>query len=588
MTTATPPSAAQQVGIPDDDRYDLGVFAVLRVVAGRWWIVAIVLALSLSTTIRRVNATVPMYESSSKVLISEASADVVIGIAGYEAVDPVRTMDTQIVTAQTHPVWQGVWDRLGVEDSSKIARLEVDKEGVSDVMVIKVQSTDPNVAVKAATAFAESYVAFRKLQIADYFQTLAESLSSRAALYGDQVNQLSLQIAEMSGRSADVEFFRLLASAASPNSALNAEQLINGGGDNPELTRLIAERESVLSLQLQLETRADEVNFGASAQSAGPSILGETEPATGPLGASSTRQIIVAVISGVAGGIALAFSVDFLDDKLRRRDEVEKELHGIPVLGASPPDRSLSRRTNAVATLHRPVSATADAYRSIRSAIQARSMTTPVQTVLVTSPDRREGKTTAAAELGVIMARGGKNVVLVDANLRRPRLHRRLGIAQEPGLSSVLAGEHALSTGMVELPLSGSAGRLRVLPAGPLTDGLTHVLDGHRTVEVLRAIQADADLVIIDAPHLNRIADAQVMSSNVDAVLVVVRKKITKRRRLGAALDVLSKSGVPVVWTLLNGFGTRDLKAARRAARRTGDELKVPTTGGRSRVRALR
>lgn len=577
---------APATGIPDDDRYDLGVFAVLRVVAQRWWLVLIVLGLSLGTTVRRVNATVPMYEASAQVLISEATADVVIGIAGYEAVDPIRTMDTQIVTAQTAPVWQGVWDRLGLEESQKIARLDVDKEGVADVMVITVTSPDPRTAEAAAGAFADSYVEFRKRQISDYFLTLSESLKSRAALYTDEVNQLDLQIAELSGREADAEFFRVLASAASPNAALNAEQLLGGSEDNPELARLFAERESLLGLQQQLSSRSDEVSFEASAQGAGPSLLGETNRATGPLGASTMRQLIVAIISGVAGGLALAFAVDYLDDRLRRRDIVEKELQGIPVLGATPADRTLSRRASAVATLHRPVSATADAYRSIRAAIQARSMTTPVQTLLVTSPDRREGKTTVTAELGVIMARGGKNVVLVDANLRRPRLHKRMGIAQEPGLSSVLTGEQALSAGLVELPLSGSAGRLRVLPAGPLNDGLTHVLDGHRTIEVLRALQADADLVLIDAPHLNSIADAQVLSGSVDGVIVVVRRKTTKRRRLGAALDVLATGGVPVVWTVLNGFGSRDLAAARRAARRTGSvSPRVPTL---NRTKAMR
>ena len=76
-------------------------------------------------------------------------------------------------------------------------------------------------------------------------------------------------------------------------------------------------------------------------------------------------------------------------------------------------------------------------------------------------------------------------------------------------------------------------------------------------------------MVIIDAPHLNSIADAQVLSGIVDGVLVVIRRGVTKRRRLGAALDRLDKSGVPVVWTVLNGFASRDLAATRRTSRRT-------------------
>ncbi len=557
------------IGVPDDDRYDLGILVVLRIVAQRWWVVGLVLLLSLGMSVRRMAATVPMYEASAQVQITEASADVVIGIAGYEAVDPVRTIDTQIITAQTSPVWQGVWDRLGLEASSQIARLSVNKEGVADVIKISVQSPNPAVAEAAAGAFADSYVEFRKLQISEFYLNIGQTLQSRAALYNDQVSRLDSRIAEVAGAELDEEFYRLLASAASPNSALQADVLIAGESPDPELAQLLAERESVLGLQLQLQTRADEIGYEAGIKNAGPSVLGTTSAASGPLGTSVARQLTVAVLTGLAAGLALAFAVDYLDDTLRRRETVDRELVGVAVLGATPRDRSLRSRYNAVSTLHRPLSATSDAFRSIRTAMVAQSLAHPVQTLLVTSPDRREGKTTVAAELAAVMARSGRNVVLIDANLRRPAMHRRCGIGQDPGLSSVLSGEHSVSACLSELALRGSAGRLRVLPAGPVTASGAAALDGHRIVEVLRAVQADADVVIIDAPHLNSIADAQVLSGIVDGVLVVIRRGVTKRRRLGAALDRLDKSGVPVVWTVLNGFASRDLAATRRSSRRT-------------------
>ncbi|NOX31892.1 MAG: hypothetical protein GXP35_17885 [Actinobacteria bacterium] len=573
--------STRPIGFSDDDRYDLGILAVLRVVAQRWWVIAIVLVLSMGMTVRRVNATSDMYAASAQVVITEASADVVIGIAGYEAVDPVRTIDTQIITAQTAAVWQGVWDRLGPAQSEQISKLVVTKEGVADVIKITVESANPRVAEQAASAFASSYVEFRKLQIGEFYTLIAGTLASRAALYNDQGRQLDVRIAELTGRELDEQFYRLLASVASPNSALEADVLLAGESADPELAQLLAERESVLGLQSELQTRADEIGYEASILNAGPSILGETSRAAGPLGTTPLRQMIVAAITGFSAGLALAFAVDYLDDRLRRRDVIEREIVAVrvPVLGATPMDRFVRSRRAGVVTLHKPVSATADAFRSIRSAFLALSLATPVQTLLVTSPDRNEGKTTVASELAAVVARGGRNVVLIDANLRRPRVHRRFDIGQEPGLSSVLAGNQALSACLVELPLPGSSGRLRVLPCGPLTDGITQVLDGSRLVEVLRAVQADADLVVIDAPHLNSISDAQVISGIVDGVVVVVRRGVTKRRRLGMALDVLDKSRVPVIWTVLNGFGSRDLGAARLASRRTAKvPLRVPRT----------
>lgn len=561
--------SAPGAGIPEDDRYDLGALVLLRIIWQRWWIIAIILALSLGMAVRRVNAVVPMYSASATVEITEAQKDWVFGVAGVKSVDPVRTIENEKKKVNSTPVWRSVHEQLGLEASQQISRLTVESVGVADLIEITVQSPNPDVAVIAADAFATSYIAFRKAQVSTQLNTLAEFLTERSAFYYDQVAQLDVLISERTGNQLDLEFYRVLASAASPNTALNADAALGGDELDGELARLLADREAALSLATELEKRADEVNLESSITGTGPSMLGEVGNIQGPLGTSTMRQLIVAAVAGVAAGLAMAFAVDYLDDKLRARDTVERELVGVPVLGATPHDRGLAGRTGAIATLTRPVSATADAYRSIRAAFIARSESTPVQTVLVTSPDPREGKTTVAAELAVVMARSGRDVVVIDGNLRRPRLHRRFNVAQEPGFSSVLAGDKPLSSALVAVPLAGTAGRLRVLPAGPLRDGVTAVLDGRRTIDVLRAVQADADLVIIDAPHVLSISDAQVLAGMVDAAIVVARKKVTKRRRLGAALAAVDRTGVPVIWTVLNGFGRPDKGAARRAGRRS-------------------
>ncbi|MCP3934095.1 MAG: hypothetical protein GY708_01850 [Actinomycetia bacterium] len=568
MTTPAPS------GIPDDDRYDLGILVVLRVVAQRWWLILIVVVLSGAMTVRRAHAVSSMYEASTLVQVTEGSKDWTFGVVGTEALDPIRAIETQIQVAMSHPVWEGAWQRLGVERSKKIADYAVAGSGGADVLVFKVQSTDPRLAEDAAVAFAESYVEVRRDQVSSELRIFADFLTERSSAYEEEVGALDVQIAERSGRDQDAEFYRLLASSASPNSALEANVLI-GTDSDPLLARLVASREAALSLATELAKRADEVNLEAAALATGPSLMDGVSYAVGPLGTPFTRQMVVAVIAGLAAGLALAFAVDYLDDRMRRRDRVERELVGIPVLGATPTDRSLASRRSRIAALHRPVSATADAYRSIRSALLAYSAASPVQTLLVTSPSRREGKTTVACELAVVMARGGRSVVVVDANLRRPDVHRRFGLEQEPGLSSVLVGEEGLSSCLVDIPLAGSTGRLRVLPSGSLTDGITQVLDGGRMVDVLRAIQADSDLVVIDSTHVNSLADAQVLAGVVDGVIVVARRKVTKRRLLGVALGDISRSGVPVVWAVLNGFGTKDRVAARRAGRRVGEALVV-------------
>ena len=542
----------------ENDRHDLATLELLRVVRQRWWIVAIVLCITLGMALRQASTGDPRFSATATVEITEAQKEWIFGVVGVSSVDPVRLLETERYKVSSTAVWEGVESRLGTAPTAQISSLTVEIVGNADLLEITVEAADPDSAVRGAGAFADSYIEFRVNQTAATLETLGESLRSRSTSYYEQL--------------ADVES-RIRATAAPGDEIGN------------ELARLLVERDALLSLATESEKRADEVILEASVRTSGPTLLGEAGNVQGPLQTSVLQALVLAAVVGLAAGAVLALLVDYLDDRIRSGNTTEPEFADVPVLGATPDDRDLSRVDGATATISRPMSGTADAYRAIRAALLARAETTPIQTILVTSPDAGDGKTTVVSELAVVLARSGRDVVVIDANLRNPQLHDRFRIGQVPGLASVLAGDRAMSMALVTVPLDGAAGRLRVLPAGPLLHDVTEVLDGQRTIEVLRTVQADADLVLIDAPDVLGSADAHVLAGMVDGVILVARKGRTKERRLAAALSAITSAGVPAVWTVLNGFATQDLATGRRNTGRRSSYRARPTPARTDLVR---
>ncbi|GEM_PF-6452573 len=573
-------SVADVDTLVDDDRYDLGLLVLARVLIRRWWVIAIVAGLALGVTVRSVGSRVPVYEAGTELRINEAQGEWVFGITGVKAQDPVRVMETQQLTILSRPVWDEVEQRLGTQAMSKIAGLEARILGRADMIQVVVQSTDPAFAQQAANAFAAAYVDVRQLQIRDMLATLGNHLETQAARYREQLVGVNAQIAERTGLSDDLALVGALANETAENVALISRLAsANLESDDAELERLLAEREVILRLTVEMRQRAEQVDIDAAVSTAGAQVVSEATSSEGPLGPTATRSLVVALIAGLAAGLAGAFALDYLDDRLRDADVVERELRGVRILGRTPRERPhLRKRSRYATSLARPTGPGADAYRVIRSMLTAESHRHPVQTLLVTSARRHAGKSTVAANLAVALARGGHRVVVVDAHLRHSRLHTQFGVPGAPGLTSVIEGTVALSQSVYHVQGASISGSLRVLSAGPNTSRHANAIaDGTRFVDVMRTLQGDADLVILDAPPVLQGSDARVLAGLVDGAVIVVRRKKSRRKSVGAAVDGLRRSGVPVVWGVLNGFG----RSWRRSpqARAQLDDLRVETQG---------
>jgi capsular exopolysaccharide synthesis family protein len=235
------------------------------------------------------------------------------------------------------------------------------------------------------------------------------------------------------------------------------------------------------------------------------------------------------------------------DTRFRTAREVGERL-GLPVLGQVPPGRGPA--LGLVSDNGRgPDPAAAEAYRSVRTVLDVRARAERARLIQITSPDAGDGKTTLAANLAACLAQSGKSVVLVDGDLRRPRVHELCRVPSDVGLATVLAGETDLAKAVRPGPVAG----LSVLPSGRVPTNPAELLASARWPQTLAALGGLFDFVLVDTPPLLDAADAAAVVPHVDQVLLALHLSRTDRGRAERARELLQVLGARVLGVVVNG-----------------------------------
>ena len=203
---------------------------------------------------------------------------------------------------------------------------------------------------------------------------------------------------------------------------------------------------------------------------------------------------------------------------------------------------------DSIITLTDPTSPAAEAYRSLRINLEFAGVDEPLRTLLVTSSGPGEGKSTAVANLAVAMSDGERDVILVDADLRRPSQHELFGLSNEQGLSDMFRDDSAFNNPPLQsIPNS----TLKVLTSGTLPPIPSQLLAAHKMDEVITRLAEQADMVLFDAPPVVAVTDASLLASKVDGVLLVVKAGNTRRDHVHSAKDRLEKVNARLVGAVL-------------------------------------
>ncbi len=198
-------------------------------------------------------------------------------------------------------------------------------------------------------------------------------------------------------------------------------------------------------------------------------------------------------------------------------------------------------------TLSDPRSPASEAYRTLRTNLQFSSLDKPVHTILITGVEAGDGKSTTLANLAVVLAQGGKRVVVVDCDLRRPTLHKVFGVSSEPGLTNAIL-DSAGALALQATPVEG----LRLLASGPLPPNPSELLGARRFEEILAGLAKESDMVLLDAPPIVAVSDACVLATKVDGVILVVNAGKTKRDLARRARSLLEKVNAHILGVVLN------------------------------------
>lgn len=260
-----------------------------------------------------------------------------------------------------------------------------------------------------------------------------------------------------------------------------------------------------------------------------------------PASPTFLEVLAIGVLGGLLLGAVAAVVRDRLDRSVRAEAPVAETL-GAPVLGLVPQGEPDEVRPGGQA-----VGPVAEAYRVVRTNLQFVSVDSRPQTVLVTSPEANEGKTTTAIRLAEALASAGRRVLLIEADLRRPRVTRYLGLVSGAGLTNVLAGTADLDD--VLQPVG--EGRVTVLAAGPTPPNPSELLSSEAMGTLLEKAAQSYDLVLIDAAPLLQVADAAGLAPLTDGVILTVRWGVTQYDRVERSRQLLDRAGVRVLGGVL-------------------------------------
>jgi succinoglycan biosynthesis transport protein ExoP len=281
------------------------------------------------------------------------------------------------------------------------------------------------------------------------------------------------------------------------------------------------------------------------------SVIEEAFKPSVPIGPNKPLIILLSAAVGLSLAVVAAFVLEYMDDTVKSPEEAEK-ITGVPVIGY------LSELdigdVGALYAADNPRHPSVEEMRTLRTNLDFAGVDHPLKTLLITSTEMEVGKSSVAANLAVVISQTEKKVILVDADLRRPNVHNFYGFQNKNGLSDVFRGESSLE----DVSKKWRGGEVEVITAGDVPPNPAELLGSKRMSEILETLGSEADIVIIDGPPFV-VADAPVLASKVNGVLLIIRLGHTRKPALNALMGQIKRSGAKVIGVALNRIPAKSI-----------------------------
>ena len=476
----------------------------------------------------------PVYESTASVLVRAITTN---AFDPGQRVDQQLNMFNQRQLAMSEPVAALAAKSLKTTatPAQLLEHVKVDVPANSQILRIRYQDTVPLTAQRGADAFAKAYLASREADARAQATTSQKSLQKDITRFQKQASEAEKVIGNPDADSATRQAAQAKLAAA-----------------NNRLDQLLSQLSGFQSLDF----------------TPGTVIAASALPST-PASPNNRLDIGIGLLVGLFLGVMLAFVRDRTDDRLRGREDLAERLDR-PVLATIPPLskrvrqegklRWKRRHRNSLVTLEQPNSPAAESYRTLRTRMARLAAQLDINSVMVVSAGVGEGKSTTAANLAVVLAETGKDVLLVSADLRRPRVHQFFGLQNKSGLSNLLTdgtppdkrkGPVADGKQMAS-ELWSVAPNLWVILSGPLPPHPSALMDSDAMRQFLKEQRDLFDFIVLDCPPALVVADAMALAPLADAILVVADAKESDREQVSRLKEEIEQVGGKIVGAVLN------------------------------------
>lgn len=502
-------------------------FSLLR----KWgWLMLLIVGLAAAGSFLYSRTIPPTYRSTAILLVGQEQAsanptvtDIYVSNNLAQAYALLVNQPSVLQAAAQELNWEGSWESLYFVVSASAPQ-------GGQTINVTATSNSPQRAQEIANVLANQVIAkspiSRQQQAAD---TQREFITTQQALLQAQIVATQKQLAELTQQAA-------LETDQEKLDALNAR---------------------TAALQSKIESaQRTYIQMGALLAQATGRYITLIAPAPLP-GAPVSPNILQNVLLAAAAGLVLAVGVvlllEYLDDTIKNVEDVQREM-GTSVMSSIARIHSVRKPGDALITLKHPRSPIAEEYRSLRTNLRYAGIENPGGTLLITSPNPGEGKTTTAANLAIAMAQAGKRIVLVDADMRRPGVHRIFDLENERGLTSLFLDEPVLLEDVLQ---TTTIQGLKILTSGEPPPNPAEMLESRRMTEILQMLRQQFDMVVVDSPPALVVADASILASRCSGALLVVDSGRTRTESARKVVETLKRSQVQVLGVVLNRLGGR-------------------------------
>ena len=479
----------------------------LRLLWSRKWLVLLIALLVFGGVEYLTFQQEPVYQAQARVIVPGPPPVIVNGVVQPQAKsENFISTEAEIISSPT--IATRVADALHLEGTPQALsrRIHVEPVPNTDIVRIVATSSSAQTAADFVNAVADQYLDYRHSHDKAQLAVQKRLIEARIASDQEQLDELKKQ-------------------------------------DQTD-PQVISKQNSLIADQNLQNNKLADINQAVAGVEHAGSVLESATPPKAPVSPDKVRSGVLGLLLGLILGAATVFIVEYFRDRMSSPAEVERFV-GSSVLALVPEIRSskgpLLLTDDAIAA---PLT---EAMRTLRTNLQFLAKRDDVRAIVVTSPALGDGKTVVSSNLAIALTQVGSRVILIDGDLRRPRLHRVFGMPNDRGLSGILSGGST-----IENAVSGMAvPNLRIIPSGPIPAQPTELLGSAEMAEVVQRVREVSDFVIIDSPPVIGLADPSVLASYTDGVLLVISQD-AGRRALTQARTQLERVGARILGIVVN------------------------------------